>query len=618
MAPPVQAEQPARSAIEDTAALGSFLDGVMRAHMAELDIPAAAIVVVKDDRILYLKGYGHANLELGTRVDPATSLFHIGSTGKLFTWTAVMQLVEQGKLDLDTDVNHYLKTFQLPNTFPEPITLRHLMTHTAGFQEGFIGYYVGNDSAHIRSIEETLRYHIPARVRPPGQLASYSNYGAALAGLIIEQVSGEQFAEYIERHIYEPLGIRYATFREPLPAALRSHAVIGYARENGAFVPKPFEIDGGFVPAGGTVMSAGDMARFMIAHLNDGRYGAASILRPETARLMHTRAFAHDPRLPGMALGFIEDQVNGTHVIGHDGDSPYFHVEMFLVPAQKVGLFVAYQGDGGVRAREGLKRVFFDRYFPESDTTPPQAAAQSSATKYAGSYRFIRMNYTDLDKVLFLFALQPINVSVRPGNRLLVTGGLEPDWAPAQFASVGENLFRQVDGPMRLAFREDSSGRVTRLFSSPTVATERVPWYEAPSLWYPILAAAGMVLLSVLIGFVYRRGDIKAMPVHERRAALLSVATASWLFLAVIAAVAVVAAYQMSILERVPFPLKIILAMPLVFVGLTAMMIVTSVRVWRRRYWTLGRRIHFGLVTLAACSLVWFFYQWNVLGWQFG
>jgi CubicO group peptidase (beta-lactamase class C family) len=207
--------------VTDTVALGAFVDGLIRAQMEQLHIPSAVVAVVQGERTLYTAGYGYADIATRTPVDPATSMFHIGSTGKLFTWTAVMQLVEQGKLDLDKDINTYLKTFQVPAAFGAPITLRHLMTHTAGFQEGILGYFIGNDSTNIRPIEETLRRHIPTRVRPPGEFASYSNYGASLAGLIVEQVSGEPFAEYIERHIYQPLGIRYATFREPLPAALR-------------------------------------------------------------------------------------------------------------------------------------------------------------------------------------------------------------------------------------------------------------------------------------------------------------------------------------------------------------------------------------------------------------
>ncbi len=610
----------ASSRLEDTVALGAFLDGVMSAHLEQFHIPSAVITVVQGTRVLYAKGFGHANLAQGTRVDPATSLFHIGSTGKLFTWTAVMQLVERGRLDLDADVNIYLKTFKIPNTFPTPITLRHLMTHTAGFQEGIVGYFIGNDSVHIRSIEETLRHHIPRRVRPPGEFASYSNYGASLAGLIVEQVSGEPFAEYIKHHIYDPLGIRYATFREPLPASLKPHAVIGYAREEGLLVPQPFEIDGGFVPSGGTVMSAMDMGRFMMAHLQDGQYGGGRILEATTAQLMHRRAFSHDSRLPGMCLGFIEQEINGHRVIGHDGDSEYFHVEMLLIPDQQVGLFVGYGGDGGKPAREGLKRTFFNRYFPAASAPLPAPPADfaNTAERYAGKYRFIRMNYTDIDKVIFLAALPPITVSVLPNHHLLVSGGLRPDWTPAQFTPVGKHLFQEIGGPTQLAFREDDAGRITRLFVDPTVGTERVPWYEQSSFWYPLLSFATVIFLTVWIGYFYRRSEFRTLDARERWGLRLSLATTGWLFATVVVIGLVVGVYQMSLLERIPFALRAALVMPLVFVGLSAALTAEMVGMWRRRQWTLGRRLHFTLVTLSAAAFCWFFYQWNILGWRFG
>lgn len=606
--------------LRDTVALGAFVDGVIRTQMAELRIPSAAVAIVQGERVLYAAGYGYADIAKRVPVDPATSMFHIGSTGKLFTWTAVMQLVEQGTLDLDQDVNRYLTTFQIPEAFGKPITLRHLMTHTAGFQEGIIGYFIGHDSVNIRSIDETLRGHVPARVRPPGELPSYSNYGASLAGLIVEQVSGEPFAQYIERHIYRPLGIRYATFREPLPEALRPHAVLGYSFASGAFQPMPSEINHGFVPSGGTVMSALDAARFMSAHLQEGRLGDSTILQPATARLMHARAFGVDARLPGTGLGFVEERFRGQRTIGHSGDSQYFHVDLVLVPEQQLGVFVAYGGEGqSTMARERFKAAFFERYLapsPPDSTTASSVGLSAGYARYAGEYRHIRMNYTDIDKFIYLVALPPITVEALEGGRLLVSGGLEPDWVPTQFEPVGEHLFRQVGGEQLIAFRVTGSGDVSHLLSNPTVAAERIPWNESPSFWYPVLAIAAVVLLSVLIDAGYRRAEVGDPSL--RRTRRLVTLTAAWPFLTMIAAVLVVGTYQASILERIPVALKLVLAMPLVFLTLTAALTVAVLAVWRGRSATSGRRIHLTLAAVAAIVLCWFSWQWNLLGWQFG
>ena len=603
--------------LEDTVALGHFLDGVMNEQLIHLKMPGAVVVVVKGDRVLYAGGYGYADLEKRIPIDPATSMFQIGSTGKLFTWTAVMQLVERGRLDLDRDVNAYLKTFQIPSTFAEPITLRHLLTHTAGFQEGVIGYFIGEDSTAIRSIEETLREHVPVRVRPPGRLAAYSNYGASLAGLIVEQVSGIPFAEFIERNIYEPLGIRYATFREPVPADLRSRIVVRYEPVDGRFVARPPEINGGFVPSGGTFMSGLEIAKFLSAHLGRGEYDGRRILRPETADLMHETAFNHDPRIPGMALGFVESRINGRRVIGHSGDSYNIHVTALLLPEENVGIFLGYSGDEGVTARESAAKAFFDRYFPApAEAAAPRAAPAVDLARYTGAYRTVRRNYTDIDKVLYFFVVPDIEVTV-DGAQLRLSGTGAPGSTPFRLEPVDHHLFRQVDGELEVAFREEN-GKITGIFFEPTAGTERAPWHERVAFWYPTLGIALALFATVLLGSFYRRREIALQTADERRAVRLSTVTALWLIATLVLCALVVAIYQASILQHVPAPLKAVLVMPVVFVGLTLALVVTAIQAWRRGYWGVGRRIHYSLVALAAVAVSAFFAITNVLGWQLG
>ncbi len=620
--PVTPAVAPGTYRLEDTAALGDFIDGVMRAHIEELHIPAAVAVVIENGRVLYARGYGHANIAHGTPVDPATSLFRIGSTSKLFTWTAVMQLVEQGTLDLDTDVNHYLKGLQIPATFPQPVTLRSLMTHSPGFEDGALGYLIIEDSSRVLPIDETLRRHMPARVRPPLTLSSYSNYGAALAGLIVQQASGEPFNEYIQHHILDPLDMHHATFQEPLPPALRGDAVTGYARENGDYVAKPFEFVGGFRPAGSMSASALDMTHFMIAHLQDGRYGSAQILKPATAELMHRPAFANDPRLPPMDLGFYEQRMNGVRFIGHEGDTEHFHTAMFIIPDRQVGIFLSYVGDGGDPARSGMLRAFFDRYFPETalDPPPPAPAADfaTTAAKYTGAYRFARHSSTEIEKALLL-AEPPIRVSLLPKEgRLLVTGlGTSAE----QYVPIATGLFQRTDGHQQIAFHEDSaSGQVTRLSVSelPFMGTERVPWAELPSRWYTLLGISTLLFLSVLTGLYYRRQEFRAMTRAPKRASWLAAVTAGWYFLTWIVLGAVIAVNASTLFSRVPGSLEAALVLPVIFVVLTVLLVIAAVQVWRHRYWTVGRRVHFSLVAAAAVIVCLFFNQWNILGWHFG
>ena len=617
--PPVDTAGPPHASLDDTAQLGAFLDGAFAQFIDQLHVPSAVVVVIKDGRVLYTHGYGFADVDKKTPINPATSLFRIGSTSKLFTWTAVMQLVQQGKLDLDADVNTYLTDFKIPATYAKPVTLRSLMTHSPGFEDGALGYLISNDSASVKSIDETLKEHMPARVRPPLVLSSYSNYGAALAGLIVQNVSGMPFNDYIQKNILDPLDMHHTTFQEPLPANLKPDAVTGYVYANGVYEAKPFEFVGGFRPAGSVSASALDMTHFMIAHLQDGRYGDTRILDSATAERMHTRTFANDPRLPAMALGFYEQKMGGVRVIGHEGDTQYFHTAMFIVPTAQVGIFMSYVGTGAEPLREGILQAFFNRYFPPPPvvamTAPDSFAA--SAVKYTGTYRFARHSSTKIDKAL-LVAGASIDVSVLPKERRLLITGLGEH--PAQFAPVGDGLFRQVGGGYTIGFTQDSSGAVTRLSvdALPFMGTERVPFRDAPGLWHFLLGLSTLIFVCALTTLFYRRKQIKTMTPEQKRIVRLSLAAAIWYFLTVIVIVAVVVSDMAELGGSIPGALKVALVMPIVFVLFTLALLAASVRVWGRAHWRLWQRIEFTAFVLAAVAVTLFFANWNLLGWRFG
>jgi len=621
---PAHAPSPARdstpgAALDDTATLGAFLDGSFEQFIEELHVRSAVVAVIKNGRVLYSHGYGFNDVARRKPVDPATSLFRLGSTSKLFTWTAVMQLVQQGKLDLDADVNTYLKDFKIPPAFGKPITLRSLMTHSPGFEDGAIGYLITNDSNRVKSIDETLKEHRPSSVRAPGVLSSYSNYGAALAGLIVQNVSGLPFNEYIRRNILDPLGMHHATFQEPVPPDLQPDLVTGSAYEDGVYKAKPFEYVGGFRPAGSASMSALDVTHFMIAHLQDGRYGTSRILDSATAERMHARTFANDPRLPGMALGFYEQRWNGVRVIGHEGDTQYFHTALFIVPDAQVGIFMSYVGTGAEPMREGILKSFFDRYFPAQPVAiaaVPDSFAKTEA-KYAGAYRFARHSSTKIDKAL-LFASPSIEVSVLPKQgRLLVTGLGEH---PAQFAPIGNGLFAQVDGDNTIGFTQDSSGGVTAMSvdALPFMGTERVPWHDSPLLWYWLLGISTLVFLAGLTTMFYRRRQIKQLPLDQKRIVRLALAAGAWYFLTLIVIGAVIAINGSDLGGAIPRSLDIALGMPIVFVVLTIALLVAVVRVWQRSHWRIGRRVQYTMFVLAAVTVSLFFANWNLLGWRFG
>jgi CubicO group peptidase (beta-lactamase class C family) len=307
-----QAPPPATAPLT-TADVEAWLDGFVPYALQTADIAGAVVVVVKDGQVLAQKGYGYSDVAARKPVDPNVTLFRPGSISKLFTWTSVMQLVEQGKLDLDTDVNQYLD-FKIPERDGGPVTLRHIMTHTAGFEEQ-LKELMGVEGEINPSLSEHLRDWVPTRIFAAGTTPAYSNYATALAGYIVERTAGVPFDDYIEEHIFKPLGMQNASFRQPLPERLKPQMSQGYERASQE--AQPFEIVG-VAPAGSLSASGADMAKFMIAHLQNGAFGSARILQENTAQQMHSTALTLLPRVHRMLLGFYEQNYNGRRIRWRD------------------------------------------------------------------------------------------------------------------------------------------------------------------------------------------------------------------------------------------------------------------------------------------------------------
>jgi CubicO group peptidase (beta-lactamase class C family) len=294
-----------------------------------------------------------------------------------------MQQYEQGKLDLDRDVNEYLD-FKIPDAFGKPITLKNILTHTPGFEEQIKDLFTDDTSSP--DLGNYCKTHIPRRIFPPGEVPAYSNYATALAGYIVERVSGQPFSQYVDANIFKPLKMTRSTFEQPLPAELAPLMSSGYRL--GSDEAKPFEMVTAF-PAGSLSSPAEDMSRFMLAHLNGGELDGARILKPETAKLMHSRLFALDDKALGMAHGFYEESANGLRIIGHGGDTTLFHSDLHLIPDEGVGFYVSHNsgGKGEISPRSIIWEAFLDRYFPDTrPEVPTLETAKQDAAAVAGNY----------------------------------------------------------------------------------------------------------------------------------------------------------------------------------------------------------------------------------------
>ena len=489
----VAAPGPAQLTTED---LSSFFDGLVPLQIQQDDIAGTVIAVVKDGKVIFAKGYGYSNLKDKTPVSPATTLFRVGSVSKLFTWTAVMQLVQEGKINLDTDINQYLD-FHIPAAFGKPITMRDVMTHTPGFEECIKDLITFNPN-HIPSTGDYLKTHLPKQIFPPGSTGAYSNYGATIAGYIVQRLSGEDFDSYIEHHIFEPLSMTHATFRQPLPPKFVPDMSQGFLRASqGA---KPFEIVT-TVPAGALSVSALDITHFMIAHLENGTYNSAQILNPATLKEMHSRQYGPDPRLNAMCLGFYEESRNGHRIIGHGGDTIYFHSDLHLILDSDTGLFVSYNslGKGGVEPRGPLFKAFMDRYFPYTPPkTPDVSTAAADAREVSGTYIGSRRPQTN---ILYTFALLG-ETSVSPGKdgTLNVAGMNTVSGAPIEWHEESKGLwYEPSDSQNKIAFSRGANGRWQFAGEFPAEVYQQVPFYTSKGFIEFLLVCSLILFVLTLI-----------------------------------------------------------------------------------------------------------------------
>jgi len=467
VAPPSEKTETHQMTAED---LRTFFDGMMPYAIHREDIAGATLAVVKDGQIVFAQGYGYADLKTRKPVVADQTLFRPGSVSKLFTWTSVMQLVEQGKLDLDKDVNTYLD-FKVPEAFGQPITLRNIMTHTSGFEESVSELFLQKPEQQY-PIGQYLQKHMPNRIFPPGKVVAYSNYATTLAGYIVQRVSGEEFTAYVANHIFKPLKMNNSTFVQLPPKALLDNMAKGYKQ---ASDPKPqdYEIVEA-APAGSLASTATDMARFMMAHLNGGEYDGARILKPETVKEMHSRNYTLAPGLNGFNLGFYDEDRNGHRIIGHAGDTEVFHSDLHLITDANTGIFMSFNSagkEGGVgEARVAVFRAFLDRYFPFTPKDEKTVADPSKDNaQVAGFYVASRRKDSALR---LLFQLGQTEVAPQEDKTITVEMLKDPSGAPKKWRNVGPLTYREVGGQAHLKFVTDKDGNVDYFTSDDFIPVE--------------------------------------------------------------------------------------------------------------------------------------------------
>jgi CubicO group peptidase (beta-lactamase class C family) len=522
------------------AELEAYVDGIVRGSMARDHIAGVAIAVVQNGQVVLKKGYGVASLNSGRRVDPDRTLFRVGSISKTFTWIALMNEVEAGRMRLDTPINIYLpEKLQLKDQGKKtPVRLRDLMTHTAGFEDRALGQLFERDPRRERPLELYLRQERPNRVREPGVLPAYSNYGAALAGAALANVTGQPFEKVVTDQVIFPAGLTHTTFREdrpwrddlpaPMNPALAADRSDGFRWTPLGFQTEPPEYIGHIAPAASASSTAGDMARYMTLLLNGGTINGRTVFSPQTSAAFRTPMYRPAENAPGWNAGFQDIPLPGDHRgFGHAGATLWFHSNMVMVPDLGLGVFVTVNTNTGVDLAADLPATIIERFYaPRPEAPAPSRLSHDQAKAYEGQFLTTRRAYGGLEG--FIDRLIGVTtVRAAPDGRLTLTqDGKSRQWT----ATGAPDVFAPVNGGGLLVFQRED-GRVARFFSPQGFAAfERIGFPHTPGLLATLAVLTALAAIATLIGvFTRDRRESRQTPTQARASLLQTTQAVLWL-----------------------------------------------------------------------------------------
>ncbi len=591
---------PATAAVPSS--IQRFVDGVVERAVVERETAGATVALVANGRLLMVKGYGLADVSRGTPVAGRVSQFRIGSITKVLTWISVLQQVEAGNLDLDADVNTYLENFAVPRAFSEAVTLRHLMTHTAGFEDNLVGLFVSGPR-QMGTLAEELQRGMPGRIYPPGQIAGYSNYGAGLAGHLVAQVADTDWHDYVEANVLRPLSMADTTTRQPVSEAIEASRARGYTVTAAGFEEQGFL----YVPlasAGSGTATALDMARLMVELLNPA---STSILSAASKTQLMSGAFIAAPEVNGMTLGMYEMSRGGTRAVGHAGNTLLFDSLMMLWPEERMGLFVATNTMGGNVVTQSLAAAL-SRELGFTGAQPEFEDAELPR-RYAGTYVSTRRNLSNFTKIMALF--NTVTISLDEQADIL---WVESAAGPRPYKRLAESVYQHVNGVERLVFQDDAELKLY-LSDQPMYAFTRLDTAESLGVTVGVLVVWAVLALGVLvlwpIAFFFSRRASRqrgqGVPVLLTMVSMLLTLFFFWQ----LSQAAGGNAYELLLhgFKQIPN----LLWYPVAIGLLVILRLLYLYRVWAEGYWWMSRRLHFTLLLFADGALAWWFWQWNLL-----
>ena len=625
----------------------TFIDAFLTTHIAH-DLPGAVFTLVKDEKILFSKGYGYADLEKKVPMHPDQTLFRVGSLSKLLTATAVMQLVEQGKIKLDEDVTHYLGSLPTKDNGFKRVTTHHLLTHTDGFDVAWSLDSATQCQAKLPDLEQFLAREFPPRVFQPGQLFMYGDAGFALAGRLIEVATGMPFEHYLNQYLFKPLEMAHSTFQQPLPDTLAKRLAVGYRYADGQFYPTKFLCNKS-IPSIAMTASATDMAHFMIAHLQQGRYGNTQLLQPETMDIMHRRQYSNFPDhlgLPGSTYGFYERYSEGQQaleqqILEHGGSMYGYINQILLLPDQKTGFFFAYNTNNLEDSiRDELITSFLKHYYPSDRPKPssltypsnsafqrPSAEFKQVANQITGRYRHIRYPRYSLAKL-------GMTLSPRTGHQIIahpngtITMFLkkspEEKAVPTVWEEVEPLVFQYPGSKNYVTFKQNAQGKILASCLSNFVflVYEKVIWYESGPWQIGFALCLAVVFLAavivwLLLALSYFQGRVAIAPSSRLTVSLAGVIGFLHLIFPVGILLAMKQIHYWEFALGVPAIVVALLYLPIVAVGLTPVLSGLALWSWADKRWSMSSKLQTLVIILAAWLVIPLLQHWNALGFQF-
>ncbi|NMM63729.1 beta-lactamase family protein [Clostridium sp. P21] len=599
-----------------------FSDKFFTQNMKKNNVPGAAIVVVKDGKVIFKKGYGYANIEKKVPIDPDKTVFRNGSVGKLFTAAAVMQLYEKGLINLDDNVNNYLKTFKVNNKFSKPVTFANIMTHSSGLDSGCEIGGASKSKLNQISYENYMKTHVPNVINEPGTITNYSNSGYNLLGYLIEKISGMSYENYMQKNIFDALNMKNSNVVSKV-----ENMASGYNFENGSLNTVNYT---GYEPSlgcGSINSTVIDMANFMIANLQNGKLGDNQILNESTSKLMQKQHFTNNTDLPGMAYGFIQNYKNNQKIIKHEGAVNGFITSMFLMPEHNLGFYVATNSLNPITFQ--FEDAFVNHYYPlkQNKLINPPSNFKEKTHEYAGTYR----EYHDVSKsyITKCFALFGDDYEVKiedNKNGTLTMKGMSMEKVPfsTKLVQIKPMLFQRQDNLEYVAFRKDKSGHVTHLFSgnTPEESFEKTKWYENQKLNLCLLAGSllifaitSLVCFSKFIIRIIRRKTCQ----DSKLLILAKLSLKTSCFFNTLCTMGIFA-----VLIHVGYDMNF--GLPNIFYALLSGLMATSILtifnvvftfiIWRKKHWALTKRGCYTVITIASVLFICFLNYWNMLGFK--